>query len=58
MSLFVWAITFNLSVLGVPASSYATAGLALRIIWQHKPQHYVKVETPSGGPQYLGQKNI
>ena len=32
MSLFVWVITFDLSGLGDPASSYATAGLALRII--------------------------
>jgi hypothetical protein len=30
--LFVWVITFDLSGLGDPASSYATAGLALRII--------------------------
>jgi hypothetical protein len=34
---------------GDPASSYATAGWALRIIWPHKPHNYVKVETPSGG---------
>jgi hypothetical protein len=46
--LFVWAITFDLSGLGDPASSYATTGLALQIIWPHKPHHYVKVETPSG----------
>jgi hypothetical protein len=32
VSLFVWAITFDLSGLGDPASSYATAGLALWII--------------------------
>jgi len=47
--LFVWAITFDLSGLGDTSSSYATAGLALRIIWSHKPHHYVKVVTPSGG---------
>jgi len=47
--LFVWVITFDLSGLGDPDSSYATAGLALRIIWTHKPHHYVKVGTPSGG---------
>ena len=51
VSLFVWVITFDLSGLGDPASSYATAGLALRIIWPHKPHHYVKVETPSGGKE-------
>jgi hypothetical protein len=30
--LFVWAITFNLSGIGGPASSYATAGVARRIL--------------------------
>jgi len=49
VSLFVWAITFDLLGLGDPASSYATAGLALRIIWPHKPHHYVKAEIPAGG---------
>jgi hypothetical protein len=32
VSLFVWVITFNMSGMGGPASSYATAGIALRII--------------------------
>jgi hypothetical protein len=32
ISLFVWVITFDLSGMGGPASSYATAGIALRII--------------------------
>jgi hypothetical protein len=32
VSLFVWIITFDLSGMGDPASSYATAGIALRII--------------------------
>jgi hypothetical protein len=49
MSLFVWAITFDISGWGDPASSYATAGLALRIIWPYNPHHYVKVEASSGG---------
>jgi len=49
VSLFLWFITFDLSGLGDRASSYPTAGLALRIIWPHKPHHYVKVGTPSGG---------
>jgi hypothetical protein len=30
--LLVWIITFDLSGKGDPASSYATAGIALRII--------------------------
>jgi len=29
--------------------AYATASIALRIMWPHKPHHYVKVGTPSGG---------
>jgi hypothetical protein len=44
----VWAITFDLSGMGGSTSSYATAGIALRIIWPLKPSHYFKVETPSG----------
>ena len=50
VSLHVWAIPFDVSGLGDPASSCATASIALRIIWPHKPHHYVKVRTPSGGP--------
>ena len=49
VSLFVWVITFDLSGLGDPASSCATAGLALRIIWPHKPNHYHKAGRSSGG---------
>ena len=29
--------------------AYATASIALRIMWPHKPHHYVKVGIPSGG---------
>jgi hypothetical protein len=32
VSLFDWVITFDLSGMGDPASSYTTAGIALRII--------------------------
>jgi hypothetical protein len=49
VSLFVWVITFDLSGIGAPACSYATAGIALRILWPHKPRHFVKVEIPSAG---------
>ena len=49
VTLFVWVITFDLSGLGDPASSYATADLVLRIIWPHEPHHYIKVGTTSGG---------
>ena len=51
VSLLVWIITFDLSGKGGPTCSYATAGIALRIIWPLKPSHYFKVETPSGGPE-------
>jgi hypothetical protein len=29
--------------------AYATASIALRIIWRYKPRHYAKVGIPSGG---------
>jgi len=48
MSLFVWALPFDLSGMGGPTSSYATAGIALRITESHKTPHHYKVETPSG----------
>ena len=57
VSLSVWVITFDLSGLGDPASSYVTTGLALRIICPHKPHPYVKVETPSGGILYFASNN-
>ena len=49
MSLLVWIITFDLSSKRDPTSSYATASIALRIIWPLKLSHYFKVETPSVG---------
>ena len=49
MPVFVWAITLVLSGLGDPASSYVTACLAPWIIWPHKPQLCVKVDTSSRG---------
>jgi hypothetical protein len=48
VSLFVWVISFDLSGVGAPANSYATAGLGLRVTLPRKPLHYVKVETPTG----------
>jgi hypothetical protein len=35
--------------MGAPTSSYATAGIALRVSGALKPHHHDKVETPSGG---------
>jgi hypothetical protein len=52
VSLLVWIIPFDLSGMGGTTSSYATAGIALRVIWPHKPHHYVKVKTPSGDLKY------
>jgi hypothetical protein len=45
VSLLVWIIPFVLSGKGGPTSSYAAAGIALRVIWPYKPHHYVRVET-------------
>jgi hypothetical protein len=53
VSLFVWIITFDLSGMGDPTSSYATAGITLRIIWPRKPYHYVKVGIPTGAYRKL-----
>jgi hypothetical protein len=35
--------------MGDPTSSYATAGIALRVIWPCKLYHYMKVEIPMEG---------
>jgi len=48
VSLFNWLLPFDLSGLGVPASSYATAGIALGVTEALKLPHHIKVETPSG----------
>jgi hypothetical protein len=34
--------------------AYATASIALGIMWPHKPHHYVKVGIPSGGNAMIG----
>jgi hypothetical protein len=48
VSLFVWLLPFDLSGLGDPAISYATAGIALRVTEARKLPQHVKMETPSG----------
>jgi hypothetical protein len=48
VSLLVWNLTLDLSGLGDPTSSYATAGIALEIIGTRK-LHRHKAETPPGG---------
>jgi hypothetical protein len=45
--LLVWSLSFVLSGLGDPASSYATTGIARRITGTRKPPQHDKVETPS-----------
>jgi hypothetical protein len=52
VSLFVWTITFDLSGMGDPTSTYGTAGIALRIIWPRMPHHYVKVGILTGGGEF------
>jgi hypothetical protein len=49
VSLLVWVITFDMSGMGGPTSSYTTAGTALRVIWPCKPYHYIKVGIPMEG---------
>jgi hypothetical protein len=39
----------DLSGVGDPVGSNATAGLVLRVSETHKPLHHDKVEIPSGG---------
>jgi hypothetical protein len=38
-----------MSGMGDPTSSYATAGIALRVLGELKPHHHNKVEIPSVG---------
>jgi hypothetical protein len=52
----VWIITFDLSGIGDPTSSYATAGIALRTIGTRKPHHYIKVGI-TAGKDYLHSFN-
>jgi hypothetical protein len=46
--------------MGDPTSSYATAGIALRVSGTLKPHHHDKVETPSVGLEFnkLEKNNI
>jgi hypothetical protein len=53
ISLIVWLLPLDLSGMGEPTSSYATAGIALRVSGALKPHHHDKVETLSvGNPSY------
>jgi hypothetical protein len=48
----------DLSGVGDPAGSNATAGLVFRVTGTHKPLHHDKVEISSGGPISLSRDNI
>jgi hypothetical protein len=43
VSLFVWVINFEQSGTWCNNKSVTTASTTLRIIWPHKPHHYIKV---------------
>jgi hypothetical protein len=47
--IFFWLLPLDLSGMGDPTSSYATAGIALRVSGELEPHHHDKVETPSVG---------
>jgi hypothetical protein len=49
VSLFVWLLPLDLFGIGDSTSSYATAGIALRVSGALKPHHHNKVETSSVG---------
>jgi hypothetical protein len=58
VSLFVWLVSLDLSAMGDPTSSYATAGVALRVSGALKPHHHDKVEIPSVGIRYTYRQII
>jgi hypothetical protein len=41
--LFVWVITFDLSGIWGPTSSYATASIVFQTVWTSKRDHYFRV---------------
>jgi len=55
VSLFVWAFTFDLSSLGDPASSYATAGLAVSVNFNVNFNALLDKYTVSGIPRTTRQ---
>jgi hypothetical protein len=52
-SLFVWLLPLDLSGLGCLTSSYATAGIALRVSGALKTHHHNMVEIASAGKEKL-----
>jgi hypothetical protein len=49
VTLFFWLLPLDLSGMSDPTSSYATAGIALRVSGALKPHHHDKAETQSVG---------
>jgi hypothetical protein len=49
VSLFIWLLPLDLSGMGAPTTSYATAGIALRVSGALKPHYHDKMETPLVG---------
>jgi hypothetical protein len=49
VSLFVWLLPLDLTGMGCPTSSYATAGIAVRVSRALKPHHHDKEEIPLVG---------
>jgi hypothetical protein len=46
ISLFAWVITFDLSAIGDPTSSYTTTSIARRTVWPYLSHQSVKVGIP------------
>jgi hypothetical protein len=49
VSLFIWLLPFNLSAVGGPTSSYATAGIGVRVSGALQPHHHNNVRITSVG---------
>jgi hypothetical protein len=54
----LWLLPLDLSGTDDPTSSYATAGIPLRVSGALKPHHHDKVETPSMGPFFFYTPHI
>ena len=57
-SLFVWDITFDLSGMGSPPSSYAMTSIAFRIVWPSKCHHHDKARICGRGWDESSAVNI
>jgi hypothetical protein len=57
VSLFVWLLPLDLTDMGGPTSSYATAGIAFRVSGALKPHHHDKVEIPLVGKHDITERS-